>query len=63
MAGWFGRTLGTRLVGRVVDSERAISLASPLALVHGDAFLRNMRTGPDGAVVLPKMRRGIQRPA
>jgi phosphotransferase family enzyme len=46
------RRLGTPLVGRVVDSERAISLAGPLTLVHGDASMGNMRTGPDGEVVL-----------
>jgi hypothetical protein len=46
------RTLGQRLVGRVVDSERAISVAGPLTLAHGDASLRNMRTGPDGEVVV-----------
>lgn len=46
------RTLGTRLVGRVVDSEQAISLAGPLTLAHGDASLLNMRTSPDGEVAL-----------
>ena len=46
------RVLGGRLVGRVTESERAISFAGPLTLVHGDASLSNMRTGPDGQVVL-----------
>src|SRR5215471_15037588 len=30
------RMLGERLLGRVAESERAISLAGPLTLVHGD---------------------------
>jgi len=46
------RLLGERLVGRVARSERAIGLAGPLTLVHGDASLVNMRTGPDGQVAL-----------
>src|SRR5262249_8725148 len=46
------RLLGERLVGRVARSERAISFAGPLTLVHGDASLVNMRTGPDGQVAL-----------
>src|SRR5262249_48885127 len=33
-------------------SERTISLAGLLTLVHGDASLVNMRTGPDGQVAL-----------
>lgn len=44
--------LGARLVGRVAESERAISRAGPLTLVHGDASLLNMRTGPGGEVAL-----------
>ena len=44
--------LGGRLVRTVAESERAISFAGPLTLVHGDASLSNMRTGPDGQVVL-----------
>jgi thiamine kinase-like enzyme len=46
------RMLGGRLVRTVAESERAVSLAGPLTLVHGDASLLNMRTGPDGQVVL-----------
>lgn len=46
------RVLGQRLVGNVARTERAISSAGPLTLVHGDASLLNMRTGPNGQVVL-----------
>jgi Phosphotransferase enzyme family len=46
------RLLGERLVGRVAHSERVISFVGPLTLVHGDASLVNMRTGPDGQVAL-----------
>ncbi|HEY1915486.1 MAG TPA: phosphotransferase [Streptosporangiaceae bacterium] len=46
------RSLGTRLVGRVAESELRIGELAPLTLVHGDASLRNMRTGPDGGVAL-----------
>jgi hypothetical protein len=46
------RMLGQRLVGEVAGSERLISASGPLTLVHGDASLKNMRTGPDGQVVL-----------
>jgi hypothetical protein len=46
------RLLGEGLLGRVTECERAIGLAGPLTLVHGDASLRNMRTEPDGQVVL-----------
>lgn len=46
------RSLGERLVGRVTDSEHAIALAGPLTLVHGDASMANMRTGPGGEVAL-----------
>jgi aminoglycoside phosphotransferase (APT) family kinase protein len=44
--------LGERLVRNVAHTERAIGLAGPLTLVHGDASLRNMRTGPDGQIAL-----------
>jgi Phosphotransferase enzyme family len=44
--------LGARLVGRVVEAERAAGRAGPVTLVHGDASARNMRTGPHGEVVL-----------
>ena len=46
------RALGERLVGRVANSERAISLAGPVTLAHGDASLLNMRTSLDGQVAL-----------
>lgn len=46
------RLLGERLVGKVAQSERMISGAGPLTLVHGDASTLNMRTGPDGQVAL-----------
>ena len=46
------RALGERLLGRVVESEQAISRAGPLTLVHGDASKLNMRTGPAGEVAL-----------
>lgn len=46
------RLLGERLVGKVAHSERMISGAGPLTLMHGDASTLNMRTGPDGQVAL-----------
>jgi Phosphotransferase enzyme family len=46
------RPLGERLVGKVARSEREISGAGPITLVHGDASALNMRTGPGGQVVL-----------
>ncbi len=46
------RVLAERLVGRVAESERLISTAGPLTLVHGDASMLNMRTGPAGQVAL-----------
>ncbi|MEQ7009769.1 phosphotransferase [Actinopolymorpha sp. B17G11] len=46
------RDQGERLVGAVPELARAGSAAGPLTLVHGDASLRNMRTGPDGTLAL-----------
>lgn len=46
------RMLGERLVGRVAESERMISAAGRLTLVHGDASMLNMRTGSGGQVAL-----------
>jgi hypothetical protein len=46
------RALGERLVGNVAESERLIGAAGPLTLVHGDASMLNMRTGPGGEVAL-----------
>jgi Phosphotransferase enzyme family len=46
------RALAGHLAGKVADSERAVSVAGPLTLVHGDASMANMRTGPAGEVAL-----------
>lgn len=46
------RMLGERLAGRVAESERMISAAGPVTLVHGDASMLNMRTGSGGQVAL-----------
>lgn len=46
------RALGAALAGRVVQTERAISVAGPATLVHGDASLANMRTSPGGDIAL-----------
>lgn len=44
--------LGGRLAGRVADADRAVAGAGTVTLVHGDASMLNMRTGPGGEVVL-----------
>jgi hypothetical protein len=44
--------LGAHLVGRVCAAEAAVAEGGPITLVHGDASLANMRTGPDGEVAL-----------
>ncbi len=44
--------LARRLVGNVAASERAITQAGPLTLVHGDASLANMRTSAAAEVAL-----------
>lgn len=46
------RDLAGRLVGKVTDSEYAISRAGPLTLTHGDASLANMRTSADAEIAL-----------
>jgi hypothetical protein len=46
------RAFGERLVGRVLEAERAVGQAGALTLAHGDASAQNMRTGPDGVVAL-----------
>jgi Phosphotransferase enzyme family len=46
------RRLGEQLVGRVTESEWMTGSAGPLTLVHGDASMLNMRTGPGGEVAL-----------
>jgi hypothetical protein len=44
--------LGEWLRGKAGDCERAIGLAGQPTLAHGDASLRNMRTGPGGELAL-----------
>ncbi len=44
--------LGARLDGRVAAAEHQVGRAGPVTLVHGDASLSNMRTGPGGELVL-----------
>lgn len=44
--------LGWRLIGRVRAAGQAVGRAGPVTLLHGDASLANMRTGPGGEVVL-----------
>jgi len=44
--------LGARLVGRVAAAEHQTGHAGPVTLVHGDASLLNMRTGPGGELAL-----------
>jgi Phosphotransferase enzyme family len=46
------RRFGERLVGHVARSERAVSLAGPITLVHGDASTANLRTGPAAEIAL-----------
>jgi hypothetical protein len=46
------RAFGERMVGRVLEAERAVGPAGELTLVHGDASAQNLRTGPDGVVAL-----------
>lgn len=47
------RTLGERLARRgVAWAEQQGAMAGPVTLTHGDAALRNMRTGPDGTIAL-----------
>jgi aminoglycoside phosphotransferase (APT) family kinase protein len=46
------RDLGERLVGRVAAAESRASGAGPLALTHGDASARNMRTSPVAEIAL-----------
>jgi Phosphotransferase enzyme family len=45
------RRLGESLVGKVRDAERAEAGSGPATLLHGDASLANVRTGPDSEVV------------
>lgn len=44
------REFGERLVGTVVEAERAVATAGAVTLVHGDASAQNLRTSPDGEV-------------
>jgi hypothetical protein len=46
------RDLGERLLGKVTESELALTGAGPLTLVHGDASLANMRSSTDGEIAL-----------
>jgi thiamine kinase-like enzyme len=46
------RELGERLLGKVTESELALTSAGPLTLVHGDASLANMRSSSDGEIAL-----------
>lgn len=47
------RRLGERLAERgVAWAEQQAATAGPSTLTHGDAALRNMRTGPDGTIAL-----------
>jgi fructosamine-3-kinase len=46
------RRLGDALLGEVAVVERLADAAGPHTLTHGDPSGRNMRTGPDGEVVL-----------
>ncbi len=45
------RRLGESLVGKVPGAERAEAGSGPGTLLHGDASMANLRTGPDGEVV------------
>lgn len=47
---WDVRALAHELVGRVADAERTEAGDGPLTLVHGNAALGNIRTGPDGEI-------------
>jgi hypothetical protein len=44
--------VGQRMAGRVVEAGNRVHRGGPVTLVHGDASLRNMRTGPGGEVAL-----------
>ncbi|WP_458163954.1 phosphotransferase [Kribbella sp. WER1] len=44
------REFGERLVGKVVQAERAVATVGALTLVHGDASAQNLRTSPAGEV-------------
>lgn len=45
-------TFGDMLLGNVQEAERRAESAGPMALVHGDASCKNMRTSPTGEVAL-----------
>lgn len=44
--------MGARLAGRVTEAADRVRNGGLVTLVHGDASVQNMRTGPDGEVVL-----------
>ncbi|MEV5960494.1 phosphotransferase [Kribbella sp. NPDC051952] len=46
------RAAGEKLVGNVMEADRAVVRAGALTMVHGDASAQHMRTGPDGEVAL-----------
>jgi hypothetical protein len=46
------RDLGDSLVGRVAELEQRAEASAPVTFTHGDASAQNMRTSPDGEVVL-----------
>ena len=43
---------GERLVGRVRDAEQEAARAGPVTMIHGDASMLNMRTGPGAEIAL-----------
>ncbi|MFI5736004.1 aminoglycoside phosphotransferase family protein [Kribbella sp. NPDC051587] len=46
------REFGERMVGNVQQAEAQLLDAGPLTLVHGDASAPNLRTSPEGEIVL-----------
>jgi aminoglycoside phosphotransferase (APT) family kinase protein len=46
------RAAGMALAGRVREADRAAAAAGPWTMIHGDASMLNMRTGPDGEIAL-----------
>jgi len=46
------RTLGRQLFGRVASVGRGLASAGPVTLIHGDASMANIRTGPAGELAL-----------
>ena len=46
------KAAGERLVGHVREAERAVAGAGPVTMIHGDASMLNMRTGPRAEIAL-----------